>query len=755
MVKYNLLTLESEEFQSLSVDLYSKIEGKDYSNTNVGSDGGIDGYFYIEGKKKNILQAKRYSTKSKLKTDMKKEKLKMDKIQKEINKYILFTSCKLQSKDKEAIFKIMKPYIKNVNDIYDYSDILTLISNYPSIELKYNKLWLPSSNVLFQSLILIVDRTFNKKIYEITKLHNEKKDEIIKKYVNTKYLDEALKIVENKGVLIISGMPYVGKTTLAYIICYLYENRKYEFVNIDKIDDYLSFNRKKNKRYIFFFDDFLGDIEYNISDEKETKKIIQVIEKFSRDQNDKLIITTREMVLNDGKSKSNSIDNFNLDLLKITVNIKEYTKEEKLQILIRHIDYYSVSLEQIRKFINDKKLLKIINHEHYFPKIVDQTFKYYNQETDDLVDEIILNLDDCHRIWKNIFENAVDTIEFKILAYLYFGYNNLDSNDLAKEMDLYGLTYDETINSIKRLERNLNLLKLIRQNNGKLIIEFFDPSIRDYLRKHIFDNFNSIRFMINEKTNQNILSSILYFYNIYTSLRENYSDIYNWFNKYFLDSLEKKINEDNIAFKEKSYKPKNYYSYNRMASFYNLLTITDNNMLKKIFNILIKDETDNYYYLEIYGDISLKINDDEVNEFCNRKLDEYIENIDDNNYYIVVDWKEFIEKHEKSKKLKEKIVEYEEAIPNDCDDEWGNVSYKIDRNNETISYLEELNNWYDDSPLCDAISKREEIISSLNDKNTDNEDLKDKNTFKKDSAIHNESSDDEILIEQFIEHYNL
>ena len=91
-------------------------------------------------------------------------------------------------------------------------------------------------------------------------------------YVVTKKLDVANKILQKEKLLLITGQPGIGKTTLAEIL--LFERAKnhhkiYKVENISEAEDVISPNDEEKQ--LFYFDDFLGANYFEIVNAHKTE----------------------------------------------------------------------------------------------------------------------------------------------------------------------------------------------------------------------------------------------------------------------------------------------------------------------------------------------------------------------------------------------------------------------------------------------------------------------------------------------------
>ncbi|WP_338240186.1 hypothetical protein [Persicobacter diffluens] len=94
----------------------------------------------------------------------------------------------------------------------------------------------------------------------------------MKFYVATKQIKEANLILSKQKLLLITGQPGIGKTTLADMI--LFDRAKngfkiYKVENIKEAEDVI--NIESEDKQLFYFDDFLGANYYEIISAQKQK----------------------------------------------------------------------------------------------------------------------------------------------------------------------------------------------------------------------------------------------------------------------------------------------------------------------------------------------------------------------------------------------------------------------------------------------------------------------------------------------------
>ena len=151
MNNYDLQTLSWPEFEDLTRDLLQCEFGVFIESFTTGRDDGIDLRFAFDKDKKSIIQCKSMKNFSSLYNKLKKEQIKLANIK--IERYYIATTVGLTPSNKNKIYQLFYPLIKNEADIFGRDDIVNLISKHPNIEEKYYKLWITSTTILKKYLM--------------------------------------------------------------------------------------------------------------------------------------------------------------------------------------------------------------------------------------------------------------------------------------------------------------------------------------------------------------------------------------------------------------------------------------------------------------------------------------------------------------------------------------------------------------------------------------------------------------------------
>ena len=489
MSKYTFKNISPIDFEIISRDLLQKYLDIHLESFTPGKDSGID----LRGYSNNeniIVQCKRYTSYNSLKYNLKEEYDKVKNLK--FEKYIITTSVGLTPKRKNEILDIFNGLIQSPADIFGLQDLNNLLGKFPNIERKHFKLWLPNIN--------IVEKLINNDILNRSQFEKENITKNIYRYVQNESFDEAIKILKENNFLIISGIPGIGKTTLAKILIYNYIARNYDLIVVSRdINESEKFYNPECKQ-VFYYDDFLGRnfLENSLS-KNEDQRLIKFINKISKSSNSKLIMTTREYILNQAKIKYELLDHFNLEVSKCIIDLEKYSRMVKAKILYNHLYYSSLPEEHIENLITDKMYMEIIDHQNYNPRLIElmtDKHQFENIEPEEFSKIFIETLDNPERIWEHAFTHQIST-KSRYLLYLitftgepifrqdiediFFRYLNKTNLNIDKPIDI-----DYFNKALKECENSF--INTFRNQNNKLLIEFQNPSIKDYIINKIKGN---------------------------------------------------------------------------------------------------------------------------------------------------------------------------------------------------------------------------------------------------------------------------
>ncbi|WP_282629673.1 nSTAND3 domain-containing NTPase [Empedobacter sedimenti] len=511
MNNYNFSTLNDKEFEQITKDLLNAKFGINLQDFKVGKDQGIDLRFSSPTNDNSIVvQVKHFlkSGYSQLKNKLKNEELDKVKILNP-DRYIIVTSLPLAAKQKDEIKEIFGPYILSSNDVFGQEDLNGFLNEFPQIEKNYYKLWFSSLNILSNLLNNAIEGRSRYLLESIQKK--------ISYYVNTKNLQEALNILDNEKLLLITGQPGVGKTTLAEVILFEKANKGFKVYQINKIRDAEDvFSASLDDKQLFYIDDFLGSnyleiLKYSGSE----SNLSSFIDRIRTTPNKYLLLTTRTIILNHALDNFEKLKRSNIGNQKFEIVLSDYNKFEKASILYNHLYFSELNETYFNRIVNDNFFLNIINHKNYTPRLIEfitNPININHLDVNSYREFIIKNLDNPEEIWRESFKNQIDYFDRSLLFTLFTFQKKIDEKNLIKafekRLNFERLHYGQAILG-DQFEKSIRILLngfIKRAMYDKVIpvieYDFINPSLVDFLIGYLNDSYS-------EK--KNIISSFTYY----------------------------------------------------------------------------------------------------------------------------------------------------------------------------------------------------------------------------------------------------
>jgi RecA/RadA recombinase len=483
MTDYDFQTLNDKEFEIFSTDLLSEVEGYRFERFKAGRDGGVDGRYFASHNKEVILQCKHWSN-----TPFKKlvahlrdiERPKLEKL--EPHRYLLALSTPLSRVDKKSIQRAFEPYIIEESDIFGREDLNDLLKKFPHIEKRHYKLWLQSSTVL--------GHIFNNAIFGRSAFSLEEIIQSSARYVVTANHQSALGILEKLRVVIVTGEPGVGKTTLADHLCLQYVSEGFAYLKIgEDIREAESVFDSESKQVIYF-DDFLGRNYLEALTGHEGSHITQFIRRIAANKNKRFVLTSRSTILNQGKLLIDNFEHDNVGRNEYELRIQSLTDLDKAQILYNHIWHSKMESEYVDQLYLSKRYRKVISHPNFNPRLisyitdatrlegcaVNEYWSYINQ-----------SLDNPSQIWDNAFVAQLDDFTRAITFLVVINGRPILESALADAYRRYiGLLDSLVLKGRPEFQSNIRLLtgSFLNRNvsrSGVCLIDLFNPSIGDYV----------------------------------------------------------------------------------------------------------------------------------------------------------------------------------------------------------------------------------------------------------------------------------
>lgn len=475
------------DFESVCKDLFESELDMRLEIFTRGPDRGIDLRHLAPGSSGElVIQCKNWEKHKRTQLIGYMRSVELPKIRKlRPKRYILATSVGLTVDSKAALAEILAPYLLTPGDIYGLHEIESLLRARPELVSRHLRLWLSSAQVL-QSLL-------NKRVItRSSDLADDVKRSMLVYVPNAGYT-RAREILETAHVCVISGIPGIGKTTLARVLAGTYAASSYQVYEISEDADEINGLWDDNVPQFFYYDDFLGQNTLNDKLHKnEDSRLVRILHKVNRFPNKRLVMTTREYILEQARQQYERIDREDFSPWMCVLRIGDYAPLIRAEILYNHIYYSELSRSDKALFAEPSTYKRIIDHKHFNPRLIDYSIRVSSAENrhgQTVLQKVIESLDDPSSLWDHIVSNQLDAVSVDLLISTFFlkrpAETDLVRGSLARYRSRKGdrLSDKQFRKSVKVLE---GTMMRVSRYDGVPVLDYHNPSVADYIRLYIF-----------------------------------------------------------------------------------------------------------------------------------------------------------------------------------------------------------------------------------------------------------------------------
>jgi len=483
-------SLSPLDFELLSKDLLEVELGIKLENFSEGRDKGIDlRYALAKSSEKLIVQCKRYANFSNLKFELKNKELpKIIKLKP--NRYILTISTPISPQQADELKSILAPFVQSTGDIYGKERLNSLLTKHPEVERRHIKLWVGSTGVL--------DSIINAGTHVVSREEVERTIDAAKIYVRNDSFDEALTILKQHRVCIISGLPGIGKTTLARILLLYFYKKQFDVVRIESDITEARAVSYHNRPRFYYYDDFLGQTaQADKLNKNEDQKLLDFMVSVRDSKDSVFVLTTREYILNQAKLHYEKLARAKFDHRTCIIDLSKYSRRIRAQILYNHLHFSKLPRAHLESLVAKRGYAQIVDHKNYNPRLIEYLTDLAWVGKSSSVEYLPLflrNLDNPVEIWGYAFRQQLSDRARHLLFVLTTMPTESRMEDFEEVFSVFHNAQCKRFNIANRVTDFKNALKELdgtfvatRKIQGSVLVLFQNPSIRDFMQNLLLE----------------------------------------------------------------------------------------------------------------------------------------------------------------------------------------------------------------------------------------------------------------------------
>lgn len=505
-MKYNFDNLTPTDFEHLIADLFENRMEAPFERFKPGPDEGIDLRGLVKGKTV-VVQAKRYlsSTFSDLKTSAKREAALWVE-RKQPDSYWFVTSLGLTPKNKTEILKIFSNMPITAERILSGDDVRAWLRMDEKTARAHMKLWLGETAML--------EKFLNSAIYEQSGFEVDSILATARTFVPHAGVPKGIDIINNKGSLLVTGPPGIGKTTMARLILLDHIENAWVPMIVRDAKEAIEAVKTGEKR-IIYFDDFLGSIALDSDIIRHSDhRINGLIERSKDDPNVRFLMTSRDYILNDAFEWSDRFGREKFREFKFVLQLPTYTYLQKARILFNHLYYSDLSKEILNDFVDSKFYESVIKHKNFNPRLISTMakIKFPDEDTESYLNHFSRVLSNPEVLWEIPYESHFQPSDQLLVISLKLSselnpWHNVTVEKLKENFIKYNSILKFNISTSKI---SITFNKAMRRMEGGMLkilngnVTFHNPGVEEFVISRIKKDGHLLNLLSNASSSNEL-----------------------------------------------------------------------------------------------------------------------------------------------------------------------------------------------------------------------------------------------------------
>lgn len=501
----DLHRLTDVDFEALTHDLFQELLGTPLELFAPGPDSGVDLRYLSPDGHRVVIQCKhwwRSGAAALVRHIRNVERSKVESLNPD--RYILVTSADLSVDARDRLLVALSPWVSSPTDIVGAREIASYLEQRPAVVRRHLRLWLSSAAILGTVL--------HQNIHVRSEALVADASETLSVWVENPSRNRAQELLEREHVAVIAGLPGIGKTALAQVLCAIYGSQGYEIIDVGSDIDEANAVWVSDAPQLFFYDDFLG--QTTIAEKlgkNEDGRLVAFMRRAHASQSKRLVLTTREYILEDSRRRYEKLARQDFDPMTCVIDLADYTRRVRAQMLYNHLYFSALDDAALSAFARPDGYLAIVDHPNFNPRLVTRSIRYVEESGETgsaAIARVTHALDEPTSLWNHIVREQLDHVARQLLCLLAVLPPTVELEDLISCLRevVQGLERDTLLRAVRTLDGTM--VSTRRDFDGRIAVSFHNPSIRDYMISFLEQDDDQVRRMVDTTQRFEIVESI-------------------------------------------------------------------------------------------------------------------------------------------------------------------------------------------------------------------------------------------------------